>query len=154
MSEFSIFLWILTVAVAIAILALSRSYKPQQVDTQQSIPSSKVQFQKETFEQLQSLLVNYPSAVHMATQNPNLPARNLVALFTPLEQLLHQWGYEPIGQPWQAVVFDPQLHQPDQSDIQPGETVYVRFIGYRNGDEILCPAKVSRTLPQISNQQS
>ncbi|MBF2079532.1 MAG: molecular chaperone GrpE [Synechococcales cyanobacterium T60_A2020_003] len=154
MSEFSIFSWILTVAVAIALLALFHSPRSSQRDIPSTRLSSKAQFQRETFEQLQTLLVNYPSAAHMAIQNPHLPARNLVALFTPLEHLIHQWGYESIGQPWQAVVFDPQLHQPDQLDIQPGETVYVRFIGYRNGDEILCPAKVSRTLPQISNPQS
>ena len=32
-------------------------------------------------------------------------------------------------------------------DIQPEELVYIRFVGYREGEQILCPAKVSRTLP-------
>jgi hypothetical protein len=32
-------------------------------------------------------------------------------------------------------------------DIQPGEAVYVRFVGYRDGETVLVPAKVSRTLP-------
>lgn len=164
MSEFSVFSWVLTIAAVMAVLAFSR---PSQRGEERAIaprsseesasafpkPStSKEQFQRETFEQLQMLLVNYPSAVHMATQNPDLPARNLVALFRPLESLLQEWGYEAIGKPWQAIAFDPQLHQPDASDIQPGETVYVRFIGYRNGADILCPAKVSRSLPQISSK--
>jgi hypothetical protein len=76
-----------------------------------------------------------------------LPAKNLVALFTPLENLLKSWGYEPIGTPWEQAPYNPQLHQPDVSDITEGELVYIRFVGYRDADRILSPAKVSRTLP-------
>ncbi len=99
------------------------------------------------FEQVQTLLTNYPTARMMAQSKPDLPAKNLVALFTPLENLLKSWGYEPIGAPWEQVPYDPQLHQPDTDDIAVGELVYIRFVGYRNDDNILCPAKVSRTLP-------
>jgi hypothetical protein len=101
----------------------------------------------ETFETLQTLLVNYPSARKMAESNPNMPARNLAALFVPLENLIENWGYEPIGAVWEEVTYDPQIHQPDEEDIAEGESVYVRFIGYRDGDTILAPAKVSRSLP-------
>lgn len=99
------------------------------------------------FEQLQTLLTNYPTARRMTESKPDLPAKNLVALFTPLENLLKSWGYEPIGTPWKQVPYNPQLHQPDTSDITEGELVYIRFVGYRDGDRILSPAKVSRTLP-------
>jgi hypothetical protein len=61
--------------------------------------------------------------------------------------LLADWGYEPIAEVWEQVAYDPQLHQADEEDIAEGETVFVRFIGYRDGDTILAPAKVSRTLP-------
>lgn len=104
-------------------------------------------FSNSTFEQLQTLLTNYPSACKMAQATPDLPARNLVALFTPLENLLKNWGIEAIGSPWQFVSYDPQIHQPDADTIAIGESVYIRFIGYRQGERILCPAKVSRTLP-------
>lgn len=104
-------------------------------------------FQAATFEQLQSLLTNYPSAQQMAIAKPDLPARNLIALFTPLENLLQSWGIETIGTAWAQVAFDPQLHQPDADDMVVAELVYVRFVGYRRGEQILCPAKVSRTLP-------
>ncbi len=104
-------------------------------------------FQDATFAQLQTLLTNYPSACKMAQAKPDLPARNLVALFTPLENLLQTWSIEPIGTAWERVPFHPQLHQPDTDDIAPEEPVYIRFVGYRHSDRILCPAKVSRTLP-------
>jgi len=99
------------------------------------------------FEQIQSLLTQYPSVRRMAETKPELPARNLIGMFTALDNLMKFWGYQAIGQPWAQVEFDPQLHQGDVADLAPGESVYVRFVGYRNHDRILVPAKVSRTLP-------
>ena len=100
-----------------------------------------------TFEQLQTLLTNYPSVCKLIQVKPDLPAKNLTSLFTPLDNLIESWGYEPIGQAWEQVPYHPQLHQPDAGDIEAGELVYVRFVGYRDGERILCPAKVSRNLP-------
>ncbi|WP_071188456.1 molecular chaperone GrpE [Trichormus sp. NMC-1] len=104
-------------------------------------------FQYETFTQLQTLLSNYPTVKKMALAKPELPAKNLVSLFTSLDNLITNWGYTAIGETWEQVNYNPQLHQADSDDIQEGELVYIRFIGYQNGDKILYPAKVSRTLP-------
>lgn len=105
------------------------------------------EFRHSTFEQLQSLLANYPSVRQLVQVKPDLPAKNLISLFTSLDNLIQSWGYEPIGQVWEQVPYTPQLHQPDVSNLEAGELVYIRFIGYRDGEQILCPAKVSRTLP-------
>jgi len=105
------------------------------------------EFQHSTFEQLHTLLTNYPSVRQLVQVKPDLPAKNLTSLFTPLDNLIESWGYEPIGQVWEQVPYNPQLHQPDVGDMEVGELVYVRFIGYRDGENILIPAKVSRTLP-------
>ncbi|AFZ44406.1 hypothetical protein PCC7418_2252 [Halothece sp. PCC 7418] len=105
------------------------------------------EFQEATFEQLQSLLTQFPSARKMAAAKPDLPAKNFSALFTPLENVLEEWGITPIGEVWETVAFNPQYHQADSDEIAEGETVYVRFVGYRQGEKILVPAKVSRTLP-------
>jgi molecular chaperone GrpE (heat shock protein) len=99
------------------------------------------------FEQIQTLLTQYPSVKKMVESQPDLPARNLVALLTSLENLVKFWEFESIGKPWESVAFDPQLHQGDVGDLQVGESVYVRFVGYKKDDRILIPAKVSRTLP-------
>ena len=104
-------------------------------------------FRESTFQQLQSLLTNYPSIRPMTEAKPNLPAKNLISLLTTLDDLLESWGYEAIGKPWEEVSFNPQLHQPDSDEITEGDLVYVRFVGYQNGDKILSPAKVSQTLP-------
>jgi molecular chaperone GrpE (heat shock protein) len=99
------------------------------------------------FEQIQTLLTQYPSVQCMVASQPELPARNIIALLTSLENLVKYWGCSSIGKPWEKVSYDPQIHQSDVDDVQPGEEVYVRFIGYQQGDKILIPAKVSRTLP-------
>lgn len=99
------------------------------------------------FQQLQPLLTSYPSVRQMIQAKPDLPAKNIVSLLTPLDQMLESWGYTAIGSAWEQVPYDPQLHQPDAPDLIPGELVYIRFVGYRHAEKILCPAKVSRTLP-------
>lgn len=107
----------------------------------------KTDFQNETFTQLQTLLSNYPTVKKMALSKPDLPAKNLISLFTSLDNLMTSWGYNAIGETWEQVNYNPQLHQADSDDIQEGELVYIRFIGYQDGDKVLYPAKVSRTLP-------
>jgi predicted RNase H-like nuclease (RuvC/YqgF family) len=99
------------------------------------------------FEQIQTLLTQYPSVRKMVENQPDLPARNIVALLTSLENLIKFWECQSIGKPWDLVEYDPQIHQSDVDDIKVGESVYVRFIGYCKDDRILIPAKVSRTLP-------
>lgn len=105
------------------------------------------EFQYSTFQQLQNLLTNYPSVRQLIEIKPDLPAKNIVSLFTSLDNLIESWDYETIGQVWEQVCYSPQLHQSDVSNMEVGELVYIRFVGYRKGDRILAPAKVSRTLP-------
>lgn len=118
-----------------------------QIELQQKSTQNLADFQNITFEELQTLLTNYPTACRMAEANPELPARNLIALFTPLQNLIDSWGYGIIGQVWEQIPYDPQIHQADDDAIVEGENVYIRFIGYRDGEKILVPAKVSLSLP-------
>ncbi|WP_180277465.1 nucleotide exchange factor GrpE [Nostoc sp. 'Peltigera malacea cyanobiont' DB3992] len=105
------------------------------------------EFRSATFEQLQTLLTNYPSIHQMVQIKPELPAKNLLSMFTSLDNLLNKWGYEQIGKPWEKVAYNAQIHQPDTADIAENELVYIRFVGYQHQGKILVPAKVSRTLP-------
>ncbi|MBD2096384.1 molecular chaperone GrpE [Trichocoleus sp. FACHB-591] len=125
--------------------------KQQCLRLRSSLEQQTTQVQQDTqvaaFQQVQMLLTQYPSVRRMVEGKPDLPARNLVAMFTPLDNLVQFWGCQAIGTPWELAAYDPQLHQADSSDLQPGEPIYIRFVGYRQGDRILIPAKVSRTLP-------
>ena len=104
-------------------------------------------WQKDSINLLQELLISYPTAKLMVELKHNLPSKNILALLKPLELLLQEWGIETIGQPWRKVAYNPNIHDCGEENISPGESVYVRWIGYYQGDRVLLPAKVSRKLP-------
>lgn len=132
---------------AATVEALRQECLRLQKELQQQSQQLKTDFQTATFYQLKTLLTNYPSVRRITEEKPKLLAKNFVPLFASLDNVLKSWEYEPIGSVWEQVPFNPQLHQPDSKDITEGELVYIRFVGYRQGDRILTPAKVSRTLP-------
>ncbi|NER30054.1 MAG: helix-turn-helix domain-containing protein, partial [Symploca sp. SIO1C4] len=104
-----------------------------QEELQQQLHQLRANERRSTFCQLQTLLTNYPTARSIVQRKPDLPAKNLVAILMSLDNLLKSWGYQFIGSVWEQVPYNPQLHQPDTDDIQPGELVYIRFVGYREG---------------------
>ncbi|PLS68028.1 MAG: hypothetical protein CV045_10245 [Cyanobacteria bacterium M5B4] len=108
---------------------------------------TKVLPQEGLLDRLLPLLIQYPTLRQTIAHNPQLPAKQLLPLLALLDAVADYWHLEPIGEVWQPVPYNPQLHQADTPPIQPGEIVYVRFIGYRSGDTIYAPAKVSRQLP-------
>jgi len=118
-----------------------------QSQLQQQPSQLNADFRDSTFAELQALLTKYPSARQIAKTKPDLPAKNMMKLFTPLENMLENWGYELIASVWEQVPYNRNLHEADTDDIQEGEMVYVRFVGYKSGDRVVCPAQVSRTLP-------
>ncbi|BAQ64470.1 hypothetical protein [Geminocystis sp. NIES-3709] len=110
-------------------------------------------WQQKSFESLQTLLANYPTAKIMVKLKPELPAKNVITLLKPLDKVLIQWGIESIGKPWEKVSYNPQIHYSDEENLIPNEMVYIRFVGYRQQEKILLPAKVSRTLPGEKKSQ-
>ncbi len=104
-------------------------------------------FRSTSFEQMHTLLTSYPTLRQIVVIKPELPAKNLISLFTSLDNLIDTWGYKTIGSVWEQVAYQPKIHQADVEDITPGELVYIRFVGYQDGDRVICPAKVSRNLP-------
>ncbi|MFT0787136.1 hypothetical protein [Synechococcus sp. H55.10] len=108
------------------------------------------QIRAELVEKLKPLLMQYPTLQQVVQRRPDYPAQQVLALLTCLGNLLEDWQLETIGQVWQQVAYDPESHQADEEDIQAGEPVYVRFVGYRLRDQVLVRAKVSRTLPSLA----
>lgn len=104
------------------------------------------QFQYESLQVLESLLLQLPTALYAAQQNPQLPAVKLVPLLRPIEQLLQQWGIEAIAAVGTEVEYDPQQHQLLEGSAIAGDRVRVRYVGYRQGDRLLYRAKVSPIL--------
>ena len=126
------------------IAQLKKEYQRSQQKLEQQQEILKQQFQQSSLQLLESLLLQWPTAAHKATENPQLPAIKIVPLVQkPLERLLHDWGIEAIAPVGAEIPYNPQMHQLIEGTAQPGETVKVRYIGYIQGEKLLYRAKVS-----------
>jgi transcriptional regulator with XRE-family HTH domain len=101
-------------------------------------------FQAETLNTLETLLLQWPTAAYAAQQNPTAPAVRLLPLLQPLEKLLQTWQIEPIGAVGQTVPYEPQIHQWTSASLppEPGTSVRISHVGYRQADKLLYRAKV------------
>ena len=123
---------------------LKREYSLSQSQLEQQRQILLQEFQQSSLELLESLLLQFPTAAQKARENPHLAAVNIVPLVQkPLERLLLQWGVEAIAPVGAQLSYDPQVHQLLEGTAQLGETVKVRYTGYRQGDKLLYRAKVS-----------
>ncbi len=122
---------------------LKREYERLQAQLAQQQQVLWQEFQQSSLQILESWLLQWPTAAHKAQENPQLPAVRLLPLLRPMEQLLQQWGIEAIAPVGAELPYNPQLHQLMEGTAQPGETVKVRYTGYRQGDKLLYRAKVS-----------
>jgi molecular chaperone GrpE (heat shock protein) len=122
---------------------LKQEYQRLQAQLEQQRQALWQEFQQSSLQVLESWLLQWPTAAHKAQENPQLPAIRLLPLLRPMEQLLQQWGVEAIAPVGAELPYDPQMHQLLEGTAQPGESVKVRYTGYRQGDKLLYRAKVS-----------
>ena len=103
------------------------------------------QFERETIQYLESLLLQLPSAVYAAQNNPNMLAKNILPLLKPLDVLLQKWGITAISSVGEEINYNPQKHQlMEGSDlIEIGNPAIVRYVGYAKGEILLYRARVS-----------
>jgi molecular chaperone GrpE (heat shock protein) len=113
-------------------------------DSRQLEEINQQKFQQSCLEILESLLLQFPTAAHKARENPQLAAINILPLVEkPLQRLLQAWGIEAIAQVGEEVIYNPQLHQAMEGNIQPNQVVKVRYVGYQQQGKLLYRAKVS-----------
>ena len=123
--------------------AIAQEYDRLQTQMQQQRETLIQEFQQQTLQILESWMLQWPTAASKAQENPDLSAVKLLPLLRPIEQLLQEWGVEAIATVGASIPYDPQFHQLMEGTTQPGETVKVRYTGYRQGDKLLHRAKVS-----------
>lgn len=123
--------------------AIAQEYDRLQTQMQQQRETLIQEFQQQTLQILESWMLQWPTAASKAQENPDLSAVKLLPLLRPIEQLLQEWGVEAIATVGASIPYDPQFHQLMEGNAQPGETVKVRYTGYRQGDKLLHRAKVS-----------
>ena len=124
---------------------LQEEYKHLQQKLETQKQELRSQFERETIQQLESLLLQLPSAAHAAQNNPNMPAKNILPLLRPLDALLQKWGISVIGSVGSEVSYDSQKYQlmEGSNEIQDGDLAIVRYVGYMQGEKLLYRARVS-----------
>jgi molecular chaperone GrpE (heat shock protein) len=60
-----------------------------------------------------------------------------------VEKMIAQWGVEMIGSIGEEIAYDPQYHELMEGSATAGDTVKVRYVGYRQDDRLLHRMKVS-----------
>jgi transcriptional regulator with XRE-family HTH domain len=93
---------------------------------------------------LESWLIYWPSVIASVTKNPSLPAKKIILLVKPVQELIKNWGLEPIGQVGEQVAYNPQLHQLIEGTAEEKDLVRVRNVGYFKGDRLYLRAKVNK----------
>ncbi|OKH17814.1 nucleotide exchange factor GrpE [[Limnothrix rosea] IAM M-220] len=126
------------------ITALKAEYNRLEQTFEQQKNTLQQQWQQAALEQLESWLLQWSAAAKAAQENPDFPAKTLVALAKPFDQLLESWHVTPIGSVGETVEYDPQIHQLVKGgfDTQTGDPVTIQNVGYMQGDRLLHRAKV------------
>jgi transcriptional regulator with XRE-family HTH domain len=104
-----------------------------------------LQIQQEALQQLESWLRNWPKVVYTIHHDrPDLLAAKILPLLRPLEQLLAQWGVQPIGTIGQQLPFNAQYHQLMEGHPlgTPEPFVEVQRPGYTHQGKLLFRAEV------------
>lgn len=82
----------------------------------------------------------------LAEAGRTLRVEDTLKLFAKVEQTLTEAGLDRIGAVGQEGPFDPRLHQRlSGADVDAGDAVAVRFVGYALGDNVLLKAMVGRS---------
>ncbi len=124
---------------------LKREYERSQLQLQQQREILRQEFQQSSLQLLETLLLQWPTAAKKAQDDHQLAAVKIVPLVqNSLQKLLQAWGIEAIASVGAEIAYDPQLHQLNGGTAQPGETVIVTHLGYRQGDRLLYRATVKK----------
>jgi molecular chaperone GrpE (heat shock protein) len=128
-----------------AIATLREEYQRLQQKLEQQKLELRSQFERETIQQLESLILQLPSAAYAAQQNPSMLAKNILPLLRPIETLLQKWGITAIGSVGAEVTYDSHQHQlmEGSNQIEEGNIAIVRYVGYMQGEKLLYRARVS-----------
>ena len=126
-----------------ALASLQQEYQRLQQQLEQQKKSLTQEFQQESLQILESWLLQWPTAIAIVQKNPKLPAERILPLMKPIEQLLQKWGLQKIAVVGEEVPYNPRQHELIKGISEIGESVRVRYVGYKQGDKLLYRAKVS-----------
>ena len=128
------------------IASLREEYQRLQNQLAHQTQDLRSQFEREVIQQLESLILQLPSAAYAAQTNPNMLAKNILPLLRPIDALLQKWGVTAIGAVGAQVAYDSQKHElmDGSEEIVEGDLAIVRYVGYMQKEKLLYRARVSR----------
>ncbi|EDX84349.1 hypothetical protein S7335_2046 [Synechococcus sp. PCC 7335] len=91
---------------------------------------------------LESWLVQWPTIAKRAQDRPELSAAKILPFVRPVEQLMTEWGVEPIAAVDCQVAYNPTYHQLVAGHAEPGDLVRVTHTGAVHHGKLLHRAKV------------
>ncbi len=136
-------------ASLVALELLRQEYQRLQKQLEEQKESLNQEFQQESLQILESWLLQWPTAIAIVKNNPQLPAERILPLVKPIEKLLEKWGLQTIAAVGEEVAYNPRQHELIKGISEIGDQVKVRYVGYKQGDRLLYRAKVSA----IDNQE-
>jgi hypothetical protein len=122
-------------------LALA-SQAPERVEPSSHDAGALAAVKRQLFRNMEPTLLQLPVVRHAVTQGGATTASDVLALLEPLEEALAGWGYEPVGQVGEVVLFAPEVHHAVTGEPAPGDTVRVRTPGYRLDGAVVVRARV------------
>ena len=91
---------------------------------------------------LESWLVQWPTIAKRAQDRPDLPAAKILPFVRPVEQLMTEWGVEPIAAVDSQIAYNPTYHQLVAGHAEPGDLVRVTHTGAFHHGKLIHRAKV------------
>jgi rRNA-processing protein FCF1 len=97
------------------------------------------------FNSISSFFVQIPTLKDMVEKNPDISAKDIIGFFSPLQQGVEGLGFVPIGRIGEGVIYNSEEHQPAGTEgFKEGESVKIKYIGYRYKGKVLKKAMVGR----------
>lgn len=124
---------------------LQREYAALQQLRSQTEGASAVAGRLDVFRRLQSLAVQLPTLRAAIGGGADLTARDVLDVLAPFDEMLRDFGFEPIGEAGLQVPYDPTRHRPvgkGARSVTPADFVRVRYVGYLYEGQVVCKAEV------------
>ncbi|MDB5101295.1 MAG: hypothetical protein JWM80_5716 [Cyanobacteria bacterium RYN_339] len=124
---------------------LRRAYAALEIDAAARAGQAVDDHQRTIYGQLEPLLTQLPAVRRSVEDGKEVGAGDVLALLTPLDDLMAGMGFRPIGKVGEDAGFDPTRHQMTSGaapDV--GAPVTVKTVGYEQGGRILRRARVTR----------
>jgi molecular chaperone GrpE (heat shock protein) len=106
------------------------------------------------FKRLRPIATQLPTLRAAINDGADITAHDVIDLLSPLDQTLHDLGFEVIGEAGAQVSYDPQRHKAvgrEAHSVAPGDTVRVRYVGYLYDDKVVCKAEVTQVRQQAAS---